>query len=717
MTARLLKSFIINAACLLLALPAAACAWTAPERWYMFEADAQTFQDHFADENLKFWNSYCKPQRPFHWLYIPDFLKAAEEKHDAAMVTYLTALEKYQEIAGEVNRDSWDYPTATELANRRASIRQLLATCRKHQTGPLAERWLLLEMRANMLLGNYAENLALWQTSGEKQPAGYLKEMLRNIYANALLNSGKKVEAWNIYAEQNDAQSLIWSARKYTNLAGLKELYAKYPGSPITTYLLRRYVNSIQDVVDIHYDYLHQQAVDAEARSEESLNSEIQSYWEEQVGDAYARIDKDYREEVQGFVQFAEMVAHDGKTPDPCAWGSAAAICAYFIGDYPRAQRLATEAMGMKGSEDVRKMARRIGMLIACSTNDINSPKFKKYMADELRWLDSDIAATKSRAAANARDRILNLGLAKNYEAKGNKRLASLIALTRDRVQADSAYALPTMTSDIYPGTSDDIKDLFATVKDPGKDPLKVYAASHLEFPDDFKNDILGTKLLQEGKWSEAIPYLEKVSMPYLDQQPIAFYAARRDYTIPAWYGFQRVGDNDYEATSRPQHLAKNTKVEFCKHMLSLEAKAAGASRAEKERLDLRRAAALYQASRFGQCWYLSQYGSSQYEPRPIKDDELAGRAIALLNDAARSADPKVRAAALFGLSYTAPDQWLTTGYDWDGSEYKAINTVHRDSRQYAILRDLTNLMDASPAANLPEISRCDVIISFRNHR
>ncbi len=76
-----------------------------------------------------------------------------------------------------------------------------------------------------------------------------------------------------------------------------------------------------------------------------------------------------------------------------------------------------------------------------------------------------------------------------------------------------------------------------------------------------------------------------------------------------------------------------------------------------------------------------------------------------------------MRAAALFGLSYTAPDQWLTTGYDWDGSEYKAINTVHRDSRQYAILRDLTNLMDASPAANLPEISRCDVIISFRNHR
>lgn len=714
---RLLKNFIISASIILTSIPAQGCLWTSPERWYMFEFDNPTFSEHFSAENLNFWSNYCHTEQPLYWVNIPDLKKAAEEKHDVHMLEYLSELEKYTAIAGELTRDSWDYPTADELAKRRSSLQSILATCREHIAGPEATRWLLLEMRVNMLLGRYTDNIALWDKRGKNAPDGYVKEMMRNIYANALLNTGRKVEAWNIYSTQNDTQSLLWSVRKFTNLAGIKSLYRQYPDAPVQAYLLRQYINSIQDIVDIHYDYMHRQAEYDENRDGNYVDSEVKSYWEGVIGDAYARIDRNYLAELRGFVAFADTVAHEGKTPDPCMWESAAALCAYFTGDYQKAKTLITAAMDMHGTPEIRKMARRIRMLIACSADDVNSPEFKRYITTELAWLDADIANTKSRVADNARDRILNLGLTKNYEATGQKELAALTALARDYSSANKDFVITIMTSEIYPESSTEIIGLFNSLENPGTDPIKRYAASKIVLPDDFKNDITGTKLLQEGKWSEALPYLRNVSLPYLEKQAIAFYAARRDFKIPAWNGFQSVGDNNYEETQKPQSLAGNAKIDFCNYMLELDSLAGNASGVEKDRIDLQRAEALYQASRLGQCWYLSQYGYSHYEPKTVKNDELAGLAIGLLRDCSKSADPTVRASALFGLVYSAPDQWLTTDYDWNGSEYVSNRTVHRNSHQYGILRELTDLMNTNPAARQPQIVRCDVIRTFQNSR
>ena len=373
--------------------------------------------------------------------------------------------------------------------------------------------------------------------------------------------------------------------------------------------------------------------------------------------------------------------------------------------------------MTMKSDTDTKDMARRIRMLLATSSDDITTPTFKRFITDELAWLDGQIEKSGSNTLINARDRILNLGLTKGYEERGDRPLACLMRICRDYLGANPEYALNPMRDDIFPNTSGDITELYATLENPGDDPLKRYAASRIKLTDDFKNDILGTKYLQEGEWEKAISYLQKVSMDYLDNQPIAFYAARRDYTIPAWNGHQTVKDSDYEETMKPQHLKRNAKVDFCNYMLRLEDEAKDASPARKDEIGLQQAAALYQASRFGQCWYLSQYGFTQYEKYPICEKELAGRALAHLRECAKSSDPKVKAAALFGMIYASPDRWMTETSRWNGHDYTTQLTVNRNSGQYALLTALDKTLTANPESLLPEISRCDVLRQWRKHR
>ena len=719
MTVRHLKNFIISLS-LVCGLSASACAWVAPERWYMFEFDAPSYEKHYEDGNLGFWKQYRGGADPMYWVDLDEMSQVAQKKGDTAMVQYIKALNEYQTAAGSCLSESWSYPTKAEIAARDASLRNIIAECQSHRSGRYADRWLLLQMRANMLLRDYDANISLWKTCGADSAPGYIRDMMRNVYANALLNTGRKIEAWNIYADQNDSRSLVWSARKFTNLAGIKKLYREHPAASVHQYLLKKYVNAIQDVVDMYDDQLHRRAEDAEYYAsttlDENMAENLRYYLNDIYGDAFAPIDKDYMAEIKDFTAFADSVAHLPATGDPCLWESASALCAYFLGHHSLALARIDDAMRMNGSPRVKNMARRIRMLISCSAGDINSPQFKKYITSELSWLDSTIRTDGTPGARNARDRILNLGLAKRCEAAGDTRTARLIGIYRDYTNSDSAWRNSAMTAAICPLTSKEMTALFNTLDHPGDDPVKMMVAAKVRLSSDLRNDLLGTKLLQEGQWAAAIPYLEKVSMPYVNSRPTAFYAARRDYKVPAWNRFQSVGDRDYEATQQPQHLASNPKVDFCKYMLQLEDECKLATRAHREKIALAQATAMYQASRFGQCWYLSQYGYSAFEDKNIRPGELAGRAIMLLNDCATSKDPAVRAAALFGLAYCAPDEWMTESFDWYGGKYVRHVTLNPNSKQYAAYSALTALIAANPQLRASEISRCDIIRQFRCH-
>lgn len=703
-----LKHFLISLVFLSLTLDAFTCDSTMPERWYMFcvvHGDSAV-SEKFDAANRRFWKKYMG-QDDFWWYDFKEMSKKASKKSDAAMVNYLKILETYNNVVSGMQTDSWEYPTEAQLVARKATLKNILTTSRtKYATATARNdmklRWLLLEMRANMLLRNYAANIEVWNTKASKLPKSIYKEMMRNIYANAMLNTGKKVEAWNIYVDQNDAESLRWSVRKYMNLAGIKKLCAESPDAPAVLYLLQCYVNNIQDV----YDGI--------ADSGERTNTLLESDYE-----VYAKMDKNWQKEIEDFVTFAITQGTAPQTKDPCMWLTAAALVSYYKGDSSRAGELIDRAMDNAGTSTSGDMARRARMLIYCKTQDVHSPDFKKFIVDELRWLDGCIAQNPNAACLiNARDRIYNLGLANSYAGTNDANLAYALMALHEKVFWDEQYFRPnddhatTGFNELFALPAKDIENFFDLMRNPKGDVLAAYLSEKLNYSTDYSNDIIGTKYIAQGEFAKAIPYLEKVSQTYLNKQAIAPYAARRDYHKPAWNGWQTLGEIPWKKVT--VNLKGNVKLQFCKEICGILDRYRLATTRERPALALKLGQYLYQASPDGQCWFISAYSNSRVDDNN-KKHKLCVQAYEYLKEALEtSPENSVHIDALFGLVGSSPDEWATEDYDY--STYRFSRNIHRDAEQYAWLSKLNDYV-STHSADIPlTVSRCDVLKQFRRH-
>ena len=115
----------------------------------------------------------------------------ARRNGDRQMLRYMSLLDAYL----NVSVDTWNYPTKQELASRDSTLHALLDACEKYKGGRMDKQYALMTMRANMLLGRDKANMLYWTATASKLPDGVWREMCRNIYARALLNSGLRRRA------------------------------------------------------------------------------------------------------------------------------------------------------------------------------------------------------------------------------------------------------------------------------------------------------------------------------------------------------------------------------------------------------------------------------------------------------------------------------------------------------------------------------------------
>lgn len=704
---KILKTFLISLLLSFSALDAAACCSETAERWYMFCTDhhATSFRERYDNAVDSFWMKYARLKNT--WYSHDDLADAARKKNDRAMTLYLTTLKKYQDIVSDMRGDSWDYPSAQELSSRKTTLRQVVKTSSVQRAtassaNDMKARWLLLEMRANMVLRAYKANITLWDTAASKMPESIYREMMRNIYANALLHTGNKLEAWNIYASQGDDESLLWSVHKYTNLAGIKAISEETPDTPVLGYLLKCYVNNIQEVYDGIED------------NGERTDTPLESYYE-----VYAQLDSDWQQEIRDFVDYATTMGSAPSTHDRCLWLTAAALASHYRGDNSRAKQAIDMAMEQNKGTDSNDLARRCRMLIYCNTEDLSSPEFKSFIAGELKWLDNFIAAHPDMTCAgNARDRILNLGLARGYEKAGDRNLA--IAIRALRAVNDTPQYYVTRANDdhssdafntLFALPSSSIKNYFDFMRNPGDDPLATYVARGVNYSDDYINDVIGTRLIAEEQFDEALPYLNKVSQSYLNRQAIAPYVAKRDYHKAYWDGWQTVGDIPWESIE--VKLNGNVKTRFCQDMSALISRYNLATGDDRAYQGLTLAQYYRQASPVGQCWFLTCYGTGSYAFEEASSDKWASHAVRILKDVLTTAiDTDIKAQALYALAFTAPDKWVTD--EWNSYYEDLLPVVHPETMQYSYYKQLNNLLGSHPTATSLSMSRCDVLKQFR---
>ena len=716
-----MKKFII--ATIISLLPLADALACAPERpthnAYMFSVfRRERMRSPFAEDMNNWWKAYAddlKSRETEYYRWYADTLRAiAGRNGDKDMLEYMRRLDAYLKVSDGVSTDSWNYPTREELAARDSTLHAMLAAAQAYKGRRMREQFALLTMRANMLLGRDKANMLYWTATASKLPRGVWRDVCRNIYARALLNSGLRRAACEIYAEQGDMRSIGWCMRGYRNLAGIRKAHADDPDAYTLLYLVQDFVNGLQETFDSY------------------IQGRPDLDWVKDKG-AQPVLTAD----AKAFVTFVDDVLKEEKTSSPCMWQSAAAMVEYLLGDYNEASRRANAAVGMKGSRRMKDNARCIRLLAQATVAPLGG-ETSAWMTDEFRWLDRKIREERGNLQdyenhyTDVKERVAYLVLAPRYHAAGLHNVENALYGMMEENKFEYLSRLYGKDQHIFGNgdygmndnysvwneyfemlsqtPADSLAAYYSYLTSAKTDVFEHYVASQVYMNKDYYNDLIGTRYIAEGRFADALTWLERVSLEYLEKQNICWYMANRSYSVPRWFVRQLPNDPETDGPHKASPK-ENLKVKYCKDMLQLQSEYNLAP--EGEQRDIRAyelATRYYQASCYGDCWFLTHYGKSVLDSARAGELDFARKARELLAECKASANLKIQYEALYALAYTDTDLWCTTEFDDD---YNPVTVPLPASSQYKALEALSKFIKEHPEEADEHATKCDVLKEF----
>lgn len=665
----------------------------------------------------------------------PTFIMTlARQKRDNEMMRYLGWLNKYLKISRDLT-NTWEYPTRKQLLQRRQGLTQMLAAAKAYRGHRLLAQYRLLAMRANMLLGYNTQNISYWKTTASRTPQSVYRDMMENIYARALLKTGKQRDALEIYARQNDQQSMRWCVRHYRNLSGIKAIYARDTNSRVLPYLVQDFVNNVQETQDV---YTRPSAFIPDADKAQWTKKEYTEAIEEVGARAI------YQDEAQAFIAFATQVLKEGKTTTPALWHEATGALQLLLGNYSAAKAALAQAITAEGTQRMHDNARAIADINSVYTEKMDEQQ-QNHLIKEIQWMRSMSKLTETKDEqgityvadpyfANMLQRMVYNHLVPELQKQGNGFLALAMLANMDNHDndgtlpsirkhvptyyqpANSYNDLPDWSGDYYDAlqhlTVDSLKEFVAYLHATHTDsPLAEAACKSSYLNDDYYNDLIGTRLMAMGRFEEAIPYLKKVSTDFIYNSNICGYIGRRTYQRPRWFVHQVIADT-LQTGPRSVAITGNQKLNFCQDITKLQHLYQNAgSDSLRTQVGYVLASLLYQASYEGDCWYLTHYDWSCADTVRTGDRDLILDAINYLDECSLKGDKNIQFKSLYALAFIRRDNAID-GYPYVFSD-ETVN-FQKNTRQYKALAKLYSFLTFNPDYQSdPYVSHCDVLKRF----
>lgn len=721
---------------LLSAVNAGACISEAPRHNnYLFSVFNRSLMgDRFVAATDAYWQGYLHDSSASYAWDREKIMLEARARADTELLSYCRMLNFYLDTKLDYN--SWDYPTKAQIAKRQSTLRNLYQVSKDYKGSRFRSQYALMRMRALFGLKRYVEAATYWQTAGSRLPQSVYRDIMLNIYAGCLWRTGKKSEAIDIYAAQEDYASLKYCVRGYRNLAGIQKVYATNPNSPTLNYLVQDFVNNVQETMDVYQTGSTPFNITA-GLDTAGLNSWMKDIDAKRITEA----------EAGRFIAFARGVVAEGKTKTPCLWQSAIGCIEHQSRRYAEAKDDLAKAMTMAGTPRMKDNARAI-----YAANSIyaekRTPAFDRWLTGEMHWLDAKSAEDRKALTVfdtdhylDVKERMVYNGLVPMLEAKGDYNAAlvllSMMNDTEPWFKTVNARSVDFATDDDamqnwdYCNTYFNVLDTIPVerltaysryLRRQPSDSLESYAWQRAYRDSNYYNDIIGTRLLAQGRFDDAIPFLEKVSLDFLSTQNIKPYAYWCDYTKERWMGKQKVTLPEYPVTgenqSRVVTLTTNKKLRYCRDMTSLLREYALMREGEARCAKAYQLATLwYQGSYEGDCWWLTQYGISVAQDSTATGTlDFVAKALQCLDESERSEDFGLREKSLYALAFIRHgDMWYETGWDDEKTEsYDLDNLKTRpQSRQYKALAALSAFRRDNAARVDAFVSKCDMLRRF----
>ena len=695
---------------------------TSPAYLYDIASYWQKYAGNTSSVNLSFyrWNK-------------ENIKKVAKHKKDAGMLSYLGSLNAYLDACEKLNPNAWNYASKQERLQILHSLTRLNNASKIYKGTQLKSQYALLRMRTNMMKGFHQQNITYWNAIASRLPKSPWREAMRNIYARALWKTGKHHQALEIYAEQGDMASIRVLARNYRNLAGIQSIYLKNPNSAMLTYLVQDFVNNCQQTID--------------SRNQNPINKE----WIEEIG---AKVI--YQKEALSFITFANKVIAENKTQNPCLWRSATAMLHYLYGYQQEAWKESTEAITLDGTQRMKDNARAIRLLVSTRNVQVDSD-YPQYLVGEFKWLNEmakgEITRTKGENPKNddftnpdihyveVKERVAYRALynrfktmadkakkenrqeaGRDYESMATAMYGMMDAYMRTfyKDQQDEEYISRYLYSSEYAFRLDSLSaqqlaDYYRFITSSHQDAFEQYVCQSLYRNADFFKDMIGTKYLAEGNFGEAACWQKDVSLKFINNQTISFYAEKRSYSVPYWFNHQKVNDSDmWSIQGSYAHLKENPKWKFCQEMNQLIGQYNVTREGEsREKLAYELATRYYQASCYGDCWYLTHYGKSVADSARTGEADFAAIAQDYLKISKQSSNLTLRYHSLYALSSIGIDPWFKITYDANWKEQKLLQP---QSAQYQAMMEWSKFCHQHPEIVDQYTTRCDVLKQFEKN-
>lgn len=707
------RLLVISIMALMLSVEGFACIGIGTHNYYLFSVfnREKMGQSLFTERLDAFWKNYTNGLVDEWRWHDKEIYAYAQQKGDKDMVAYLDELKKYLDISDQM-QETWDYPTKEQLAERKQTLQNMIVKADAHRNGKMGVQWRLLRMRANMVLGKHQDNLTYWHNVASQLSPSVYKDMMQNIYAGALMNTGNRIEACNEFARQGDMLSMKWGMRNYRNIAGIKTIYAENPNMAVLSYLVQDFVNNAQETLDSY------------TKDEKGEMIPVDDEWMRMVD---ARVAS--KQDVDEFIGFAQKVLKEKKTDSPALWKAAIGELQYLYGHHDEAMKTLDEAVKMAGTQRMKDNARAIRLVASVGSKRFQKSSYQKWVVEEMRWL-----VTKSKEDGGyynhyreVMDRLIYTELSPRYEKMGDKNLANaLLALyENDSVMwGEQSESMPDNSwNPNYSGyyyyelselSADQLVDYYQWLKTKSKGELEAWAKQAVKMEDNYYLDLIGTRYMSECKFDKAIDYLKNIPWSFLEGQNISYYMAHRDYSKPRWEGRQRFGKDVVTEGAHLATLSKNPKLDFCKDIVNMEAQLPVARQGVREDLAYKLATRYFQASVYGDCWYLTDYGWSSYiDTLSTKEQLFVDKTIEYLNISKQSTDMQMRLKSLYALAYIPVEPWCDEDYDWQTGATTYLPL--RDNHQYKALNELDHFLSIHKNISTPNyVSKCDVLKQFR---
>ena len=120
-----------------------------------------------------------------------------------------------------------------------------------------------------------------------------------------------------------------------------------------------------------------------------------------------------------------------------------------------------------------------------------------------------------------------------------------------------------------------------------------------------------------------------------------------------------------------------------------------------------------YQASCYGDCWFLTHYYHSVSDSARTTEKDFAAETVKYLNEAKRSENLTLRYQALYALAFMPVEPWYMVSYD-ESHNYDLVYTPLPQSAQYKALTELDLFANAYPKIIDDYTRRCDVLRKFK---